>query len=73
LFVSWSDALYVCVCNAVTDREIRSCADLGVVTLEDLRVHIGVASCCGRCAMSAEQVLREHAAQRTGREPAAVS
>jgi bacterioferritin-associated ferredoxin len=65
--------VYICVCNAVTDREIRACADLGVVTLEDLRNHIGVASCCGRCARTAEQVLHEHAAQRVSGESAAVS
>jgi bacterioferritin-associated ferredoxin len=53
--------VYVCVCNAVTDREIRACADLGCRTVDDLRQRIGVASCCGRCAPTAEQVLREHA------------
>lgn len=62
--------MYVCVCNAVTDREIRACADLGVATLEDLRAHIGVASCCGRCAGAAEDVLREHA-DHCGRRDAA--
>ena len=60
--------MYVCVCNAVTDREIRACADLGVVTLEDLRTHVGVANCCGRCAHAAEQLLREHVAQGGRRE-----
>ncbi len=53
--------MYVCVCNAVTDREIRACAELGCTSVDDLRRHIGVASCCGRCAPVAEQVLREHA------------
>jgi len=65
--------VYVCICNAVTDREVRACADLGVVTLEDLRHHTGVASCCGRCARTAEQMLREHAAQRVSGESAAVA
>ncbi len=57
--------MYVCLCNAVTDREIRACADLGCATLDELRTHIGVATCCGRCAATAEQVLSEHARQRT--------
>jgi bacterioferritin-associated ferredoxin len=56
--------VYVCVCNAVTDREIRACAELGCCTLDELRSQIGVASCCGRCAPSAEQVLRDHARER---------
>ena len=62
--------VFVCVCNAVTDREIRACADLGVVTLEELRAHIGVATCCGRCSHAAEQVLREHSAQGTSLDAA---
>jgi bacterioferritin-associated ferredoxin len=60
--------VFVCVCNAVTDREIRACAELGVVTLDDLRTHIGVANCCGRCARTAEQLLNEHAARRNAGE-----
>lgn len=54
--------MYVCVCNAVTDREIRQCADLGARSLCDLRDSLGVASCCGRCADTADRVLREHTA-----------
>ncbi len=62
--------MYVCVCNAVTDREIRACAELGCCTLDELRNQIGVASCCGRCAPTAEQVLREHAHERSRRDAA---
>lgn len=60
--------MYVCVCNCVTDREIRACADLGCCTLDELRNHIGVASCCGRCGPTAEQLLRDHARERVGCE-----
>jgi bacterioferritin-associated ferredoxin len=53
--------MYVCVCNAITEREIRQCADLGASSLADLRECLGVASCCGCCADSATEVLNEHA------------
>lgn len=53
--------MYVCVCNAITEREIRECAELGACSLADLRECLGVASCCGRCADSAVEVLSEHA------------
>jgi bacterioferritin-associated ferredoxin len=56
--------VFVCMCNAVSDREIRQCAELGAATLDDLRASLGVASCCGRCAGAAEQILRERAAPR---------
>ncbi len=52
-------AMYVCVCNAVTDREIRHCAALGVTTIDDLRESLGVASCCGKCEPAARAVLDE--------------
>lgn len=51
--------MFVCLCKAVSDREIRQCAELGAATLDDLRASLGVATCCGRCAGAAEQILAE--------------
>lgn len=51
--------MFVCICNAITDREIRAYAELGAATIEDLREHLGVASCCGQCRDTAHAVLRE--------------
>lgn len=42
--------MYVCVCNAITDRQIRRCVEDGASSLEDLQIDLGVASCCGKCA-----------------------
>ena len=49
--------MYVCVCNAVTDRDIRRAADRGVTTLEQLSIQLKVATCCGRCESCARRVL----------------
>ena len=49
--------MYVCVCNAITDREIRAAADLGCRTIEDLQATLGVATCCRRCTDCARGVL----------------
>ena len=51
--------MYVCVCNALTDREIRAAADLGARTIEDLQATLGVATCCRRCADCARGVLAD--------------
>lgn len=51
--------MYVCVCNAVTDHEIRVAVKLGVRTLEDLSATLGVATCCRRCTDCARQVLAD--------------
>jgi bacterioferritin-associated ferredoxin len=50
--------MYVCICNAVTEREIRGAADLGCSTLAELSRDLGVATCCGKCAPQARNILR---------------
>jgi bacterioferritin-associated ferredoxin len=51
--------MYVCVCKAVTDRQIREAAEGGARTLGDLRRELGVTSECGRCASCAHECLKE--------------
>ena len=57
--------MYVCVCNAVTDREIRAAAELGARTLEDLSTTLGVATCCRKCSDCARKCLADAVADRT--------
>lgn len=52
--------MYVCVCQAVTDRQIREAICKGVAcSVRDLKNHLGVASECGRCAQCAHSLVRE--------------
>lgn len=51
--------MYVCVCQAVTDRQIREAAAGGARTLKDLRRELGVTRDCGRCASCARSCLQE--------------
>jgi bacterioferritin-associated ferredoxin len=51
--------MFVCVCNGVTDREIRSAVSLGARSLADLTATLGVAGDCGRCADCARGLLVE--------------
>ncbi len=51
--------MYVCVCNAVTDSQIREAAQGGARTLRDLRRELGVTQDCGRCASCAHECLRQ--------------
>jgi len=50
--------MYVCVCNAVTERHIGQAVREGVSTLRELRTKLGVAGECGRCASCARDCLR---------------
>jgi bacterioferritin-associated ferredoxin len=51
--------MYVCVCNSVTDRQLREAVEKGHDTLPKLRNELGVATSCGKCASCARQLLRE--------------
>ena len=52
--------MIVCVCNNISDREIRQAVDLGLSSMAELRRDLGVATCCGKCASCAKQVLADH-------------
>ena len=51
--------MYVCICNAITDKQIRRAAKNGVDNLYELRESLGVASNCGSCADQAQSILQE--------------
>jgi bacterioferritin-associated ferredoxin len=51
--------MYVCLCNGITENQIREAVSAGADSLPALRLELGVASCCGRCADCAQQVLQE--------------
>ncbi len=51
--------MIVCVCNNISDRKIRQAVEDGMSTLADLRQHLDVGTCCGKCHSCAKQVLRE--------------
>ena len=51
--------MYVCICNAITDKQIRQAAQSGVRDLWGLQRELGVASGCGSCKEVASEILRE--------------
>ena len=61
--------MYVCVCNAVTDREIAEQVRRGARTLEAIRFELGVATCCGQCADCASEVIETTLAESAARAP----
>jgi bacterioferritin-associated ferredoxin len=51
--------MFVCVCNGVTEGQIRDAVTDGVSSLSELCARLGVASGCGTCVDCARQVLHE--------------
>jgi len=51
--------MYVCVCNGVTEQQIREAVRAGAATVSELGSKLGVAAGCGCCHAFAAQVLVE--------------
>ena len=51
--------MYVCVCRAVTERQIDEAVRAGARTFKDLQRTLGVASECGQCAAAVRQCLEQ--------------
>jgi len=51
--------LYICLCNAVTEKAVRECANKGACSLDELAAQLGVGAGCGRCRECASDLLRD--------------
>lgn len=52
-------AMYICVCKAVSDKRIHRAVADGATSLRELSRELGVGTCCGKCVSAARQVLGE--------------
>jgi bacterioferritin-associated ferredoxin len=51
--------MYVCLCNAFTDRQVRAvCPDVGTSTAA-VYCALGVRPQCGKCVPTVRQMVRE--------------
>lgn len=48
--------MYVCLCKAVTDKQIRKAAEQGC-SMRCLINELGLATQCGKCAKYAKQII----------------
>lgn len=51
--------MYICICHAVTDRDIRSCIEDGADSMRALRKELCVGTQCGKCARDVREILKE--------------
>lgn len=58
-----SALMYVCLCKAVTDAEIREAANGGAHDLDGLSDQLGVGAGCGCCRETAQTIIDEHLAE----------
>lgn len=51
--------MYVCLCQGVTDTQIRDAIYEGACNYREVRECTGVGTQCGKCACLAKQVVRD--------------
>ncbi len=49
--------MYVCLCNGVTERDIRHTAAAGCRTMAELTMRTGCGAGCGSCVCMATELL----------------
>ncbi|HEY4530743.1 MAG TPA: (2Fe-2S)-binding protein [Luteimonas sp.] len=59
--------MYVCICNGVTDHQIREAAAAGCGSMAELTMRTGCGSNCGSCVGMAEALLETEARARSVR------
>ena len=65
--------MYVCICNAVTDHQIKESVAAGASSLTDLKDQLGVGNCCGCCTDLASSFLTANNTQQSGTVSAAIN
>lgn len=51
--------MYVCICQQITDKQIREFCEGRQVSMAQARAELGIASDCGRCGKFAKQIIAE--------------
>jgi bacterioferritin-associated ferredoxin len=51
--------MYVCICNGVTDRDVRQAAEAGCKTVAELTMRTGAGATCGTCLDMAATLLED--------------
>lgn len=51
--------MYVCLCQAVKEADVRQAVASGVDNVEQLAEHLGVGTGCGACRDFAQELIEE--------------
>lgn len=52
--------MYVCICHAVTDRQLQEAISQGTQSLRGLSRQLGVVSSCGKCGSCVRDILQQY-------------
>lgn len=60
--------MYICICNEVTDKQIKRATNEGANSMDDLRHSLNVGTACGQCSSCAHGLLKEYLSSVTNLE-----
>jgi bacterioferritin-associated ferredoxin len=55
--LSWKIIMYVCICKAVTDKQIKLAIEQGACTRRQVCQSTGAGNVCGKCSCQIKQML----------------
>lgn len=58
--------MIVCVCNGVSDREIKKMIDAGAKSVRDIQAQSLAGTCCGICVTELKECLNREENKRNG-------
>lgn len=51
--------MYVCLCQGITDKDIRDAINSGCSSYKEVREALNIATQCGKCGCLAKQITKE--------------
>ena len=57
--------MYVCICNSITDRQVKTAIEAGAEGWKDVHAHYGCKPNCGKCQCEMVEVITEHRATQS--------
>jgi bacterioferritin-associated ferredoxin len=53
--------MIVCICRAVSDRQIQAVVSRGASSMSQVRAELGTGECCGKCSRQVRELIDQHA------------
>lgn len=61
--------MYVCICNRVTDSQLRKAVENGAHTVKSLQSALNLGTNCGSCLLEAKAMLDGHLSDLVRQNP----
>lgn len=58
--------MYICICKAITDHQIRQAVEDGAHSLRAVQTQLDIANQCGKCGQLAREIIRQTLSAQQG-------